>query len=283
MRTRGSHRSGRAGLPHPVPQMTTSLRTQSLTANSDCYPLALRLRGVGVRSLRHVSCRRCCHLTRRFPPPGPLGSSSPNSTVLSTRYDFLPPVPPHFVFLRLAVPREHSRFRSRRRRVLRRRAWGWLPGIPCRDFLPWRRQDLPRSWGTLVLMPCSSTPAGSTCQAITTHRRGPRSDHDEGSRIATFEAQSHSFSTGCLRFAGRVTPPPRKTRFRLPARLYRTGFPPAGFQQKVSNSRHVCYPPLPSFRGARSELNGTSPWRVRTYDDGRFSMRADQKPRARGR
>ena len=97
MLTRGSHRSGRAGLPHPVPQMTTSLRTQSLTANSDCYPLALRLRGVGVRSLRHVSCRRACHLTRRFPPPGPLGSSSPNSTVLSTRYDFLPPIPPHFV------------------------------------------------------------------------------------------------------------------------------------------------------------------------------------------
>ncbi len=36
-------------------------------------------------------------------------------------------------------------------------------------------------------------------------RRGPRSDHDEGSYIATFEAQSHGFSTGCLRFAGQVT------------------------------------------------------------------------------
>jgi len=27
---------------------------------------------------------------------------------------------------------------------------------------------------------------------------------------------------------------------------------PAGFQQKVSNSHHVCYPPLPSFRSART-------------------------------
>jgi hypothetical protein len=53
-------------------------------------------------------------------------------------------------------------------------------------------------------------------------------------------------------FAVRITPAPRKTRFRLLVRLYRAGFPPARFLQKVSNSRHVCYPPLPSFRGARS-------------------------------
>ena len=54
-------------------------------------------------------------------------------------------------------------------------------------------------------------------------RRGPRCVHDEGSRIRTFEAQSHGFGTGCLRFAGRVAPTPRKTRFRLLAKLFRTG------------------------------------------------------------
>ena len=54
-------------------------------------------------------------------------------------------------------------------------------------------------------------------------RRGPRSVHHEGSHIRTFEAQSHGFGTGCLRFAGRVTPTPRKTRFRLLARLFRAG------------------------------------------------------------
>jgi len=47
--------------------------------------------------------------------------------------------------------------------------------------------------------------------------------HDEGSHECTFEAHSHSFSTRCLRFAGRVTPTPRKTRFRLLVKLYRTG------------------------------------------------------------
>ena len=31
----------------------------------------------------------------------------------------------------------------------------------------------------------------------------------------SFEAQSHGISARCLRFAGWVTPPPRKTRFRL--------------------------------------------------------------------
>ena len=46
----------------------------------------------------------------------------------------LPAAPPAALrCLRLAVPREHSHFRSRRRRVLRRRAWSWSPGVPRRD------------------------------------------------------------------------------------------------------------------------------------------------------
>src|SRR4051812_716348 len=38
-----------------------------------------------------------------------------------------------------------------------------------------------------------------------------------------FGAQSHGVWSRCLRFAGEVTRPPRKTRFRLLARLCRTG------------------------------------------------------------
>jgi len=115
-------------------------------------------------------------------------------------------------------------------------------------LLPRRRQDLLRSWGTpIMLLPCSSTPAGSTCQATTTRRLGPRVDHDEDSYNATFEAQSHSFGTRCLRFAGQVTPTPRKTRFRLPARLYRTGFttrrvPTKGF--KLTSCQSSSFPKL---------------------------------------
>ena len=60
-------------------------------------------------------------------------------------------------------------------------------------------------------------------QASKVCRHGPRYVHGEGSHKAAFEAQSHGFGTGCLRFAGRVTPTPRKTRFRLLAKLFRTG------------------------------------------------------------
>ncbi len=91
-------------------------------------------------------------------------------------------------------------------------------------LLPRRRQDLLRSWGTLL---CS-------CPALRPRqdRRVRPSQHVDTvpamttaktPTTVTFEAQSHSFGTGCLRFAGRVTPTPRKTRFRLPTRLYRTG------------------------------------------------------------
>ena len=92
----------------------------------------------------------------RFPPRGPGGRLFPRfvGTIKALR---LPAVPPAALrFLRLAVPRDHARFRSRRRCVPQRRAWGWSPGIPVRDLLPWRRQDLPSSWGTPIpVCPCS--------------------------------------------------------------------------------------------------------------------------------
>ncbi len=61
-----------------------------------------------------------------------------------------------------------------------------------------------------------------------------------------FEAQSHGFGTGCLRFAGRVTPTPRKTRFRLLAGLFRTGL----VTRRVPSTGFTMYPtfvpPFPS-------------------------------------
>ncbi len=49
------------------------------------------------RSAWHVSLDRVCRPTLRFPPLGPPGEfPSFNGTI--KRYDFLPPIPPHFVF-----------------------------------------------------------------------------------------------------------------------------------------------------------------------------------------
>ena len=96
-----------------------------------------------------------------------VGASSPASTVLSGRYDFLPPVPPHFVSF---AWRYHpsARVSPARGRAL---PWAGLLELVTRYLRPgigqWRRQDLLRSWGTpIVLLPCSSTPVGPTHQAM---------------------------------------------------------------------------------------------------------------------
>jgi len=95
------------------------------------------------------------------------GASSPASSVLSGRYDFLPPISPRFVAF---AWRYHSsaRVSPARGRALPRAA---LLELVTRYLLPgggqWRRQDLLRSWGTpIVLLPCSPTPAGPTHQAM---------------------------------------------------------------------------------------------------------------------
>src|SRR5882724_3546451 len=72
-----------------------------------------------------------------------------------------------------------------------------------------------------------STPAGRLHQTITVQPRGPWYEKSKGSHERPFDAQWHSFWTGCLRFAVRVAHAPRKTHFRPLVRRYRTGFPPA--------------------------------------------------------
>jgi len=58
-----------------------------------------------VQCLQQVARKRANVSTIRFPPPTPHGLSSPTSSVLSNRSDFLRPISPHFVILRLAIPR----------------------------------------------------------------------------------------------------------------------------------------------------------------------------------
>src|SRR5271157_142577 len=74
-------------------------------------------------------------------------------------------------------------------------------------------------------------------------------------------------SAFCLRFAGWVAPPPRKTRFWLLVQLCQAGFIPAGFQRKVSEFKSL--PPSQSLPDARtpyllrksgSHSGGSSVW-----------------------
>ena len=70
---------------------------------------------------------------------------------------------------------------------------------------------------------------------------GPRHDID-------FGAQSHGPHTRCLRFAGRVAPPPRKTRFRLPASFAGRDWLPAGLLlRRFQPCLFTRHPPSPGF------------------------------------
>ena len=64
--------------------------------------------------------------------------------------------------------------------------------------------------------------------------------------LTSFEALSHGFGTGCLRFAGRVAPTPRKTRFRLLAKLFRTGLLTRRIPLKGFPMYPTFVPPFPS-------------------------------------
>ena len=82
-----------------------------------------------------------------------------------------------------------------------------------------------------------------------------------------FGAQSHGPHTRCLRFAGWVTPPPRKTRFRMAGQPFRAGLitrwvPTKGFRSSP--------PPFPGFawRTVKDSKSGARYNAEVTGDDG---------------
>jgi hypothetical protein len=106
------------------------------------------------------------------------------------------------------------------------------------------------------LCPALATPADPTHQAIAMRRCGPRYVQNEGVRDKSFEALSHGFGTRCLRFAGWVTPPPRKTRFRPLAKRYRTGLITRGAAAKGFQVTSCSSSSFPKPRGARTAILG---------------------------
>ena len=102
-------------------------------------------------------------------------------------------------------------------------------------------------------VPCSSTPAGprrSATAALQVLSSAIWDDVDSHN-LLNFEAQSHGPFTRCLRFAGWVAPPPRKTRFRM------AGQPcPGGTDYPLgSNERFQLHPPFPGFAWRNVKLH----------------------------
>jgi hypothetical protein len=85
---------------------------------------------------------------------------------------------------------------------------------------------------------------------IAVRQHGPRLGNGEGSHIGTFEARSHGLEASCLRFAGWVTPPPRKTRFQVRVRLSWAGLVTRRVSTKGFELLLTSQPPFPSLLGA---------------------------------
>ncbi len=115
----------------------------------------------------------------------------------------------------------------------------------------WRRQDLPRSWGSLhnPSAHVQATPVGPTLLAITKCRRGPRSAHDEGSQPLYLLSGLSSMALEHAVYASPGLLPHHSARLASrcwldsPARASH----PKGFQRKVSKHILTFLTPFPSF------------------------------------
>ena len=148
----------------------------------------------------------------------------------TTRHsDFLTTFTPGFVSFASALPPPPV-LRSRGSRAPISLGPGLSSGCPPATST-WSRQHLPGSWRTLLSACPALRPrrdprtwpvsALGCCLPLLVRRRLSR-------RFRSFEAQSRGPHTRCLRFAARVAPAPRKTRFRLVASFAGRGLNPQG-------------------------------------------------------
>jgi len=162
------------------------------------------------------------------------------------RSDSRPSFPPRFVSFawRYRVPRHLFAPAVHGRGT--RGPGGFQAGPPTGILSP-ETTGSPRFLGSpRAYVPCSYDPGGiGYTRPVQCTDAAFRFTQGVGSRKADFGAQSHGPHTRCLRFAGRVAPPPRKTRFRLLVSFAGRDWLPAGLlHRRFQLMRH---PPSPSF------------------------------------
>jgi len=213
--------------------------------------------------------------------------------------DSLPSVSRHFVSF---VRRYHACARRSWREGQRARSTSQGGITRSRDpgIGAWRRQGLPGSWRVLSMHALFSDPGGSARQAF--QRVGcclPPFVQRRLPRAVPLGAQWHGLHRRCLRFAGRLTPTPRKTRFRLGANLGRAGFDPQdssrrfqlmlrsppGFAWRKQNGRRSQSQEPCGFQGFLMALDGMAArggrrWYLLRLTAGRSMLPADQGERA---
>jgi hypothetical protein len=160
-----SHRNGRVALGGCPPRAPTDpdvralahpvLQHGSFTIRNKADPEAIRPSDVDMQvnlDVFGMFPRASLPANASLPSTGSSGASSPPSTVLSKRYDFLTPISPRFVsfawryhpLCRKVCVSRRSRHELAGQAVLERH--------PLRSRVRgWRRQDLPSSWGTPIV------------------------------------------------------------------------------------------------------------------------------------
>ena len=146
-------------------------------------------------------------------------------------------------FLRLAIPVVYLVLRSRP--ALRHLPDG--PGVlgrlsPCR-YIPRETTGLPTFLrNPPVHLPCSPTPVGSTPPGL-------HGDADAALATSTAKAPArklsrlnHTAFALAVYASPRLLPLPTQDSLRLPARLYRTGFEPAGSAERFLNVSYISSP-----------------------------------------
>jgi hypothetical protein len=165
--------------------------------------------------------------------------------------DFRPSLSPRFVVLRLAIPPRAPVFVSPAQPDA-----GWGPGVfgfgtPRQSLSTWRRSVLSGSWETccvyaLFFDPGRTSPPGHYGGSA----RPPRLPTAKAPTISQFRGSvaepQHALFT--LRRVCRHTR--RKTRFRVPAQLSRTGLITRKVSRKVSELLPTSLPPFPGFPDA---------------------------------
>ena len=115
----------------------------------------------------------------------------------------------HYRFVRLFfVPHGHQ--------ARRPWAWSWFWPLPLAAYSTRSQQGFPGSLGDpCACAPRSLIPVGQLALAMSgTPVLPPLLPRASATTMIAFEIQSRSSHARCLRFVARVTPPPRKTRYR---------------------------------------------------------------------
>ncbi len=189
-----------------------------------------------------------------LPSTGSSGASSPASTVLSKRYDFLPPLPPHFVAFAWRYLGGTRAVRSSGGRVRRQRPGVGHPVAPAGIYRGNDRSSQVPGEPRLSVCPCS-VDSGGTVRARPLRRGsvalGIRKAKAPTKGFSKLNCMAFGLAAGTVRsmvgFAVKVTPHHARLASGRWSGATGRAFHPQGSNERFQISFRSSRPPFPSF------------------------------------